>query len=69
MIFSYRATNEIMWAIELRVSFQRYLEAMDITEEGLVEAEWLRRHWVKASMRLGSTDVVAIIYSRRKSAD
>lgn len=63
----WRVVNELMWAVELCVMFDRYCRTMGIDRnDPLVDAEWLKRHWVKACMRLGNDDIMKIISKQRE---
>lgn len=69
MIFGHRATNELMWGIELCIMFHRYTKRLGIDIENnpnLADAHWLRRHWVKACMRLGDDSVLRVVRSQKE---
>jgi hypothetical protein len=67
-MFSHRGTNELMWAIELCVMFDRYIKRLgiDMTNDKLVDAHWLKRHWIKTCMRLGDDVALRIVRSQKE---
>lgn len=47
--------------------FDRYCRTMGIEQgDPVLDAEWLRKHWVKACMRLGDDAIVRIIGKQRE---
>jgi hypothetical protein len=66
-VLGYRATNEIMWAIELTILYDRYCRVLKVShQQQLRDADWLKRHWVKTCIRLGSFDTLRIVWNQKE---